>query len=92
MAELQEEHQRQITHYKNLLVRAQSASASSIHDLHTRLQELQKRYDALSEEHGACGSLAREQGSADGHGIGRMMRDRDQSGRMRVLHEVLEGE
>ncbi|WWC87868.1 uncharacterized protein L201_002766 [Kwoniella dendrophila CBS 6074] len=45
---------RQITHYKNLLVKSQSASSSSLHDLHSQLHSLQKLYKELEAEHSKC--------------------------------------
>lgn len=50
MQNLKREYERQITHYRNLLVRAQSASASSNHELHMQLQVLQGRYEGLRVE------------------------------------------
>ncbi|WVW80126.1 hypothetical protein I302_102101 [Kwoniella bestiolae CBS 10118] len=54
-AALETHYLRQITHYKNLLVRSQSASSSSLHDLHSQLHYLQKRYSELEAEHAKCG-------------------------------------
>jgi pyrimidine and pyridine-specific 5'-nucleotidase len=56
LAGLRVSHAREIAHYRNLLVRAQSASSASIHELHTRLHDLQGRYDVLAQEHGQCGT------------------------------------
>ncbi|WVF68610.1 hypothetical protein IAT40_003380 [Kwoniella sp. CBS 6097] len=56
LAALQAKHLRQITHYKNLLVRSQSASSSSLHDLHTQLHTLQREYNWLRAEHANCGA------------------------------------
>ncbi|OCF37122.1 hypothetical protein I316_01027 [Kwoniella heveanensis BCC8398] len=54
LATLQAKHLRQITHYKNLLVRSQSASSSSLHDLHSQLHTLQREYNWLRAEHAKC--------------------------------------
>ncbi|WWD16533.1 hypothetical protein CI109_100960 [Kwoniella shandongensis] len=59
IAMIQANHVRQITHYKNLLVRAQSASSSSLHELHHKLNALQRAYTKLEHEHAQC--LARRQ-------------------------------
>lgn len=53
-------HARQIAHYKDLLVRAQSASSASLHDLHSKLHELEGRYRALQEGHAKCGIKLRD--------------------------------
>ncbi|WRT65681.1 uncharacterized protein IL334_002626 [Kwoniella shivajii] len=54
LAALERHYLRQITHYKNLLVRSQSASSSSLHDLHSQLHVLKSRYHGLEIEHAQC--------------------------------------
>ena len=54
------DHVRQIAHYKNLLVRAQSASSAALHELHTQLHDLQRRFRALQDEHALCDAIQRE--------------------------------
>jgi pyrimidine and pyridine-specific 5'-nucleotidase len=90
---LKREHDRQITHYRNLLVRAQSASASSIHEMHMKLQDLQERYDTLRAEHAACG-IAPSLPIRGQEGLGLIvgMRRMDKAGRMDILVAVLEGQ
>ncbi|ORY24402.1 hypothetical protein BCR39DRAFT_325074 [Naematelia encephala] len=51
-------HTRQLTHYRNLLVRAQSSSSSELHELHSRLLDLENRYRQLEEEHAYCAKRA----------------------------------
>ncbi|WWD05747.1 hypothetical protein V865_003830 [Kwoniella europaea PYCC6329] len=53
-AALETHYLRQITHYKNLLVKSQSASSSSLHDLHSQLHYLQKQYNELEAAHARC--------------------------------------
>ncbi|WVQ83632.1 hypothetical protein IAT38_005773 [Cryptococcus sp. DSM 104549] len=68
LAIMQANHLRQLTHYKNLLVRSQSASSSSIHNMHMQLQDLERAYKLLEREyhglaavHAECGERRAEQ-------------------------------
>ncbi|WVQ96144.1 hypothetical protein IAU59_003247 [Kwoniella sp. CBS 9459] len=65
LAVLQAKHLRQITHYKNLLVRSQSASSSSLHDLHSQLHALQREYTSLKAEHARCAEKTCEHRNVD---------------------------
>ncbi|OCF74968.1 hypothetical protein I204_03815 [Kwoniella mangroviensis CBS 8886] len=58
-ATLETHYLRQITHYKNLLVKSQSASSTSLHDLHSQLHYLQKQYHELEAEHARCSAADR---------------------------------
>ncbi|KAK4688067.1 hypothetical protein P7C73_g2033, partial [Tremellales sp. Uapishka_1] len=51
---LQTNHARQLTHYKNLLVRAQSASSAELHELHSKLLDVEGKFAALKAEHAGC--------------------------------------
>lgn len=98
LGELQASHARQLTHYKNLLIRAQSASSSSLHDALTRLNEMEGRYARLESEHARCreADLARERDSQLAVHMGRGslaegVQSLSKSERVRVLGLVAEG-
>jgi hypothetical protein len=95
LGELQASHARQLTHYKNLLIRAQSASSSSLHDALTRLHELEGKYEA---EYARCRNedLARERDSQLAGDLGRgslaeAVKSLSKSERVRVLGIMAEG-
>lgn len=100
LADIQESHHRQIKHYKTLLIRAQSASAASIHELHTKLTDLEGRYNKLKRDHAGC-SAADSQGTTlervrqervDLTNVKGTMRNMGKDERLKVLSAVLEGE
>jgi hypothetical protein len=98
LGELQASHARQLTHYKNLLIRAQSASSSSLHDALTRLHELEGRYARLEAEYARCreGDLAREKDSQLAGHLGRgslakAVTNLSKSERVRILGIMAEG-
>ncbi|KAI9632590.1 WD40-repeat-containing domain protein [Dioszegia hungarica] len=89
LSDIQESHRREIKHYRNLLIRAQSASAASIHELDGRLREAETRYDDLLRQHGECGKGKGKEVDVDT--IREVMRTLDRSGRLEMLDMVLEG-
>jgi hypothetical protein len=98
LGELQASHARQLTHYKNLLIRAQSASSSSLHDALTRLHELEGRYARLEAEYARCRKedFAREKDSQLAGDLGRgslaeAVKSLSKSERVRVLGLMAEG-
>jgi pyrimidine and pyridine-specific 5'-nucleotidase len=99
VASLQANHSRQLNHYKNLLVRAQSASSSSLHDLHSRLHRLEGKYAALEAEHEKCAERRKqERGKRDvedalraGKGIEGILRGMGKSERIKLLGTIAEG-
>jgi hypothetical protein len=98
LGELQASHARQLTHYKNLLIRAQSASSSSLHDALTRLHELEGRYARLEAEYASCREedLARERDSQLAGDLGRgslaeAVKRLSKSERVRILCIMAEG-
>jgi hypothetical protein len=99
LGDLQASHARQLTHYKNLLIRAQSASSSSLHDALTRLHELEGRYARLEAEHARCQESLTAQKRDDGI-IGHLrqggklaeaVRELSKSERVRILGIMAEG-
>ena len=96
-------HHKQVTHYRNLLVRAQTASSSAIHDLHTKLLETEARLVALQAEHSQCLARAEEerriQGATDraaevlkrGGNLGSVIRDLSKDKRIDMLGYMVEG-
>ena len=97
---MQASHARQLTHYKNLLIRAQSASSSSLHDALTRLHELEGRYARLEAEHARCREMevARENDDGmvrqlgPGRDLAEAVRKLSKSERVRVLGIMAEGQ
>jgi hypothetical protein len=88
-----------LTHYKNLLIRAQSASSASLHDALTRLHELEGRYARLEAEHARCQESLIAQKRDDGI-IGHLrqggklaeaMRELSKAERVRILGIMAEG-
>jgi len=97
---MQASHARQLTHYKNLLIRAQSASSSSLYDALTRLHELEGRYGTLEAEHARCREMevARERDDGivrqlgPGRDLEEAVRKFSKSERVRVLGIMAEGQ
>lgn len=101
MTFLRAQHAKQITHYKNLLVRAQSASSASLHELHQQLHDLQSRYNDLQAEHARCGDWMRmkrevfEDKAAESivkRTVKEAIQDWDSDERIRLLGLVVESE
>lgn len=95
---MQASHARQLTHYKNLLIRAQSASSSSLHDALTRLHQSEGEYARLEAEYAKCweADLARESDSQFAGHIGRgslaeAVKGLSKSERVRLLGVMAEG-
>jgi hypothetical protein len=87
-----------LTHYKNLLIRAQSASSSSLHDALTRLHELEGRYARLEADYARCreADLAKERDiQLAGHlgkgSLAEAVKSLSKSERVRVLGIMAEG-
>jgi hypothetical protein len=98
LGELQASHARQLTHYKNLLIRAQSASSSSLHDALTRLHDMEGKYARLEAEYARCreADLAKEKDSQLAGDLGRgslaeAVKSLSKSERVRILGIMAEG-
>jgi hypothetical protein len=98
LGELQASHARQLTHYKNLLIRAQSASSSSLHDALTRLHDVEGRYARLEAEYAREreADIAREKDSQLAGDLGRgslakAVKSLSKSERVLVLGLMAEG-
>lgn len=85
-------------------MRAQSASSASLHELHTQLHNLEKRYQALREEHARCGAKEADVGRlkrveteasrslSEGKGLRDLIRESRREERVDLLGIVAEGE
>ncbi|KAL7419628.1 E1 ubiquitin-activating protein [Cryptotrichosporon argae] len=85
IAALRTEHARELSHYKTLLVRAQSASSASLNEMHVKLVDAERRYAALKAEHARCARA-----EVRHEDVSRMMRATGKEGRMRVLEMVVQ--
>lgn len=99
MAELQSSHARQLAHYKNLLIRAQSASSTALHELHTQLHQLQTAFDRLQAEHDECARRRQDSvmeseiaGAIGGSDLELKVRSTGRQERMRLLGIIADGE
>ncbi|RXK40396.1 hypothetical protein M231_02229 [Tremella mesenterica] len=103
LGQLQAVHHKQLTHYKNLLVRAQSASSSSLHDLHTKLHQVETLYNNLLAEHALCAGKVTEisrdrqlentaaESLKNGEGLGVVIRGMNKDDRIHLLGVIVEG-
>lgn len=85
------------------MIRAQSASSVSLHELHTKLHILETKYTTLKAQHDLCSkvSASQEYGEMVGQttkaigekkSLEEVVRRLEKSDRMRLLQEVVEGE
>lgn len=102
IASLQVKHSKQLLHYRNLLIRAQSASSVSLHELHTKLHILEAQYATLKAQHDLCNkpSASQEYGGmigqatkaiADKKSLEDVVRCLEKGDRIRLLKEVVDG-